>query len=270
VDSLDSFLSHRIEQLVAGKPAPVDLRAIAVHCGVLSVEEREMIPEAVMTPEGTGFRIYVQSNFRHLPGAGVRQRFSLAHEIAHTLFFEERDGTMKPLRGAPTGDRLEAACHQGAGMLLVPNSLLRRELKSSPRPLGATCLVRLAEFFDVSVEVIMRRVYGVGAFEGEFAPVLLRHQPNAVFTVEYAVYPPWLKALLPTPRRGVDFAAWFGVENAGRDVRGGTPGTEASWTRETPQGLLVATPVDITGSLRIVELQIGASEPPREREALVG
>ena len=229
-----------------------------------------MIPEAVMTPEGTGFRIYVQSNFRHLPGAGVRQRFSLAHEIAHTFFFEERDGTMKPLRGAPTGDRLEAACHQGAAMLLVPNGLLRRELKSSARPLGATCLVRLAEFFDVSVEVTMRRVHAVGAFDGQFAPVLLRRQPNAAFTVEFAVYPPWLKALLPTPRRGLDFATWFGVKTASEDTRIDGPGPVTSWTKQTPQGLLVATPVDITASQRIVELQIGGTEPPGEREGFVG
>jgi hypothetical protein len=215
-----------------------------------------MIPEAVMTPDGTGFRIYVQSNFNQLPGAGVRQRFSLAHEIAHTFFFEERDGARKPLRGAPTGDRLEAACHQGAALLLVPNGLLRRELKSTLGPVGANCLMRLAQFFDVSVEVIMRRVHSVGAFEDQFAPALLRKQPGAVFTIEYAVYPPWLKSLLPTPRRGLEFMKWFGVDSARQGGRDVAPGVEECWTKETAQGLLVAKSVDITPSLRIVELQI--------------
>jgi hypothetical protein len=246
-----------VEQLVAGRPAPIDLRAIAPQCGVLSVEEREMIPEAVMMPEGAGFRIYVQSNFNQLPGARVRQRFSLAHEIAHTFFFETRDGTMKPLRGAPTGERLEAACHQGAALLLVPYAQLRRELKSAPRPLGANCLGQLALRFDVSIEVIMRRVHGVGAFEGQFAPALLRHQPSGAFTIEYAVYPPWLKALLPTPRRGLDFMKWFGVRNGRHGDRDVAPGIEDCWTKETPQGLLVARAIDITASLRIAELQIG-------------
>ena len=257
MDSLDSFLSHRVEQLVAGQSAPIDLEAIAPKCGVLSVEEREMIPEAVMTPEGSGFRIYVQNNFRELPGAGLRRRFSLAHEIAHTFFFEERDGTRKPLRDAPRGDRLEAACHQGAGLLLVPNGLLRRELQTAPRPLGATCLLGLAQHFDVSVEVIMRRVNSVGAFEGQFAPVLLRQAPNAVFAIEYAVYPAWLKALLPSPRRGLDFMKWFGVRNGRHGDRDVAPGIEDCWTKETPQGLLVARAIDITASLRIAELQIG-------------
>lgn len=255
MDSLDSFLSHRVDKLTGGHSAPIDLRAIAPGCGVLSVEDREMIPEAVMTPEGNGFRIYLQSNFSHLPGAGVRQRFSLAHELAHTFFFEEREGTMKPLRGAPTGERLEAACHQGAGLLLVPDRLLRRELKDAPRPLGAAIHMRLAQAFDVSAEVIMRRLDKLGAFEGFFAPALVRQQRDQTLTIEFAVYPPWLKALLPTPRRGMEFMKWLGVKDTSRSGAA-TPSTDGCWSKETPQGLLTARPVEITATLRIVELQI--------------
>jgi hypothetical protein len=256
MDSLDSFLSYRVEQLTAGQGAPIDLRAIAPRCRVFSVEEREMIPEAVMTPDGVGFRIYLQSNFKELPGVGTRQRFSFAHELAHTFFYEERDGAMKPLRGAPKGEHLEAACHQGAALLLVPGRLLRDELKSVPRPLGAALHVRLAQRFDVSVEVIMRRLDKIGAFEGRFAPALVRRQPNSILTIEYAVYPPWLKAILPSPRRGMEFRKWLGVKNLEHDDRSATHGSEECWTKDTPYGALKACPVNITASLRIVELQI--------------
>lgn len=259
MEALDTFLAHRVDQLVGAQSAPIDLRAVASQCGVVSIEEREMIPEAVMKPDVGGFRIYLQSNFADLPGAPVRQRFSLAHEIAHTFFFEAREGTMKPLPGAPRGDRLEAACHQGAGLLLVPDRLLRRELKNAPQPRGAKYMLQLACDFEVSIEVIIRRLHQVEAFNDRFAPVLVRRHHNSEFAIEYAVYPPWLKAILPTPRRGLSFARWFGPGNhqvnkaSGQGDPTAGPGQLA---RKTPQGLLVAHPVDITQSLRIVELSL--------------
>jgi len=259
VDSLDSFLAHRIEKLVAAQSAPIDLQAVATECGVLAIEQREMIPEAVMTPDRAGFHIYLQSNFAHASGARIRQRFSLAHEIAHTLFFERRDGAMKPLRGAPTGHRLEAACHKGAGLLLVPDRLLRSALKTAPQPLSAEYMLGFARDFEVSVEVIIRRLNQVEAFGNRFAPVLLRRHQKDGFTIEYAVYPAWLKAILPTPRRGMDFTRWFGAgknQAANAPEQGGSTLGPARLTRRTPQGLLIAHPVDITLSLRIVELRL--------------
>ena len=167
---------------------------------------------------------------------------------------------MKPLSGAPTGERLEWACHQGAAMLLVPNHLLRRELKKAPRPLGATCLVQLAEFFGVSLEVAIRRAHDAKAFEERFAPVLVRRQPKGIYTLEYAAYPPWLKALLPTPRRGLEFTKWFGDASAQPGGASLDAGHSDCWTKETAQGILAARPVDITGSLRVVELQVSRTE----------
>jgi len=119
VKSVDRFLAHHVNSLIdscladrLGMP-PVDLQEIATRRAVFEIEEPRMVPEAVLSPEGTGFRVFLQSNFNDFPGARVRQRFSLAHEIAHTFFYELRDGSQRPFKGAPRGDALEFACHEG-------------------------------------------------------------------------------------------------------------------------------------------------------------
>jgi hypothetical protein len=122
--SSNPHLDRRIENLIGeyikqtrsdSSPFPIDLNVMAQLLGNVNVEEREMIPEAAVQVLGLRFRIYLRSNFMDRPGARVRRRFSLAHEIAHTFFFEVRDSSLKPIRGAPRGDNLEAACHEGAG-----------------------------------------------------------------------------------------------------------------------------------------------------------
>lgn len=253
MQALDSFLEHHVEKLVLGQHAPIDLLEVAQRVGAV-VEEREMIPEAAMAPDGSGFRIYLQSNFLDLPGSRMRQRFSLAHELAHTFFFEPRDGVLKPRRDTPTGDRLEGACQKGAALLLVPPSHLVKELRAAPDAKGADCILQLAEHFDVSIEVLMRRLWDLDAFGDELAPVLTRRASGSSFTIEYAVYPPWLKTLLAGPQRGSDFGAWFGGSKPER-IDGDRVTLEVL-VRGTPQGRLTAQPVDVSPSLRIFELRL--------------
>jgi hypothetical protein len=255
VRALDSFLEHHVEKLVAGQEAPIDLLKVAEISGAI-VEEREMIPEAAVAWENGGLRIYLQSNFIEVPGLRTRRRFSLAHEIAHTLFFEQRDGGLKPRRDAPIGDRLEAACHRGAGLLMVPTALLRKELRRFPDAKDAACIRELALRFDVSAEVILRRLDDLNAFGDGFAPILTRRADGGRFTIEFAVYRPWLKALLIAPRRGGDFEAWFGrseTQSFG-SAPAGVPGEILA--RNTPRGRLKARGVDITSSIRIFELTL--------------
>lgn len=118
-------------QTVASRPVlPVDLRVLAQAMGNIDIEEREMIPEAAILPIGNRFRIFLQSNFNHHHGMKSRLRFSLAHEIAHTFFFELTGDALRPMKGAPSGVQLESACHSGAGRLLIPERSLRREIKA--------------------------------------------------------------------------------------------------------------------------------------------
>jgi hypothetical protein len=246
VDSLDNFLNFHIEKLTVGQDIPVDILKVAARVGAV-VEEREMIPEASMNVKDGHFRIYLQSNFKDLPGAALRIRFSLAHEIGHTLFYEQQDGELKSRKDAPKGDRLEAACHKAAALILVPSKALRSEIRRQEVS-NSAAIVGLANRFDVSTEVMLRRLNEFGGFENDWAPVLTRRN-GEVFEIEYAAYPPWLKSHLGKPQVGVDLSTWFKpTESSGGTLK-----------RKLPDGDLEAQPFRVTGSKTIFELRIRLS-----------
>ena len=271
--STDQFLEHHVNRLIDSCLAsglempPVDLHEIARRSAVLAIKDQRMIPEAVLSTEAGGFCIYLQSNFKDFPGAEVRQRFSLAHEIAHTFFYKLRDGVQKPNRGAPRGDELERACHIGAGLLLVPQRFLIQEIRRIDGPIGAKHTLDLARKFDVSVEVMLRRLHQVRAFEStDLALVLVRRPQKSEAVIEFATYPPWLRTLLPTPQRGLAFASW--LESCGPDFRPAEVGLngksdpdeclmfERGLRKRTRLGVLHVSPFDVTRSQQIFELRI--------------
>jgi IrrE N-terminal-like domain len=138
----------------------------------------------------------------------LRRRFSIAHEIVHTFFYEMRGGCLKPKRQVPRGNRLEGACHKGAALLLVPDRFLPGELQG-PGPIGARRIVDLAGKFQVSIEVMLRRLDQLEVFESHrVAPVLVRGFGSEA-EIEFSVYPTWLRLFLSKPRRGVGLSSWF-------------------------------------------------------------
>src|SRR6476660_5600918 len=75
---------------------PVYLYAIARRVGVKRIRLRRIIPKGLLVPTHGGFNVYLRderdaelSIDRPEPVGflTVRQRFALAHEIAHTMFF---------------------------------------------------------------------------------------------------------------------------------------------------------------------------------------
>src|SRR5271165_417429 len=72
---------------------PVDLYAVARHRRIRRVGFRFMIPRGVLLPVEGGFEVYLRDDTRNdvdvsreepTDALSPRQRFSLAHEIAHT------------------------------------------------------------------------------------------------------------------------------------------------------------------------------------------
>lgn len=243
MDSLNTFLNHYIDKLTDGRPFPIDLASLSNDIGVI-VEEREMIPEAAMQPRGGRFHIYVQRNFLDLPGMRLRRRFSWAHEIGHTLFYEMRDGQLKARRDAPRANALEAACHKAASMILVPTRALRAQLQNHPLD-GAAQIARLAERFDVSIEVMVRRLNEFGVFEDGWAAVLTR-RINGAPTIQYASYPSWLQSYLRTPKRGGQFSSWFSA----------TEQSDGVLRKRFGDISVEAVPVELTTSLVLFELRV--------------
>jgi Zn-dependent peptidase ImmA (M78 family) len=242
VDSLDNFLNFHIERLTADEEAPVNLRTIAAKIGAV-VEEREMVPEAVMAVIDGRFHIYLQSNFKNMHGAALRERFSLAHEIGHTLFYEDRDGDLKARTDAPKGDKLEIACQRAASMILIPNKVLRNELRQRDVP-NAAAIIDFANRFEVSIEAMVRRLQEFGCYENDWAPVLTRRKGQA-FAIEYAAYPPWLRSHVRKPQIGAKFATWFSA----------TDTSDGIFKRNVPNGMLEARPFDVTRSKTIFEVR---------------
>ena len=155
---------------------PVLLQPLAVRRRVSSVEFSPLLVDAMLTTHPAGFRILFNSNGgepselnkqfasetkdRTLP---PRLRFSLAHEIAHTLFYDLGEGSPavgKKFRsggGRTALEHLERSCNKLAAHLLLPTPMLAksiRELKSY-KP---ESFLELARKAGVSIEVLVRRL----------------------------------------------------------------------------------------------------------------
>jgi hypothetical protein len=92
----------------------------------------------------------------------VRERFTLAHELAHTMFFEfsPDGGKPRPLVGAHPKERekLEFECDALAGYLLMPDHHMESVVKlKCPDLLNPTTIRELAGQFHVSVDCLVIR-----------------------------------------------------------------------------------------------------------------
>lgn len=242
MDSLDKFLRYYVDKITADRGIPIDLDSLIKDLDVV-LEEREMIPEAAMLPLDGRFHIYMQSNFKDFQKSSRRRRFTLAHEIGHTLFFERREGELKVRRDAPRGEALEAACHRAASMILIPTKALTAELRERCLE-GGERIRELADRFDVSIEVMIRRLNELSLFGNSWAPVLTRRK-GVVLAIEFAANAIWLNQHLSLPKRGGDFLAWFEA----------TEETDGILRRRLGKITIEARRIDIGGSLIVFELR---------------
>lgn len=173
-DSMADYLLQRARE-VSEIALPVDLFDLAKLQRVTAVDLRPMLPTGGLSCEPSGFVIYLQDLARSRPFSvptstpvqdrpqlTVRQRFSLAHELGHTLMFS------KPpqLRAdSPRGAKLEALCHRAARRVLMPQSLVMAEIHKYQR-IGSSEILSLAKLFDVSTEVALWRCDDLPALRG--------------------------------------------------------------------------------------------------------
>jgi Zn-dependent peptidase ImmA (M78 family) len=96
-----------------------------------------------------GFRIRLKSN-----SSAARARFSLAHEICHTFFYE----IVPELKFYPhqTDEAEERLCNFGAAGLLIPAGSLRSKAKKLSVCLAS--LRDLADYFGVSIATMLIRL----------------------------------------------------------------------------------------------------------------
>lgn len=142
--------------------APVDLAKVAAVQGVSEITHGKLRKAlGTLTNKSGSLRITLNTRWPH------RWRFTLAHEIAHTML-EPRmapeavvtiDGR-KPKRGQP----LERLCDQVATEILLPYEMFERALGENAPDIER--IERLAKQFDASLQATARRVGEVS-----FAPV---------------------------------------------------------------------------------------------------
>jgi len=161
---------------------PICLRLMADSQHATVIFQPLFVSGAISVLVG-GFEIYVKAatnEVQHLADAfndptdggrslDPRRRFTLAHELAHTFFFEYKGSDRKPhplVTGAHPAElkSLERECNHGAGLLLVPESVLEPLIRSENLDiLELTNVRQLASRFSVSVQTLVIRLQGVMA-----------------------------------------------------------------------------------------------------------
>jgi hypothetical protein len=213
----EKFLSEKVHSLLSQSTRvngvlepPIDPERLADLCGVLSVEHRPMVPEGVLSPIRGGFRLYIQSNFADWPNVSFRQRFTIAHELVHTFYYDLNGGVPRRKKDAPKGQVLERLCHSGAGQILVPEVLLRREIDIRGAVASAEDFLKLARVFNVSADVMIRRIHKLGLMaDDNFAAILVDGLESDNRMIQAACYRPILLCHANKPRPGLNFDSWL-------------------------------------------------------------
>lgn len=240
--------------------APIDPTALASSCGVLKIEYRSMIPEAVLAPMEGGFTIYLQNNFVVPNMRKGRERFSLAHELAHTFFYNRNLRIPKPMKDSPRGERLEHLCQVAASEILLPSPLLKKELERRGKVESVESLFDLAQYFDVSLEALMRRLHESRLFEEEKFAAILVDSANGKQIIRTGCYGPILLSNVGAPQRGMDFKTWLMAF-----IPPATNSNDSEWQHTTGNAVVSARKIGRSDRSFILDLQF-APIPFRRRK----
>lgn len=154
---------------------PVLLQKIAQRRRVTSVEFRPLLVDAMLTTHPSGFRILFNSEDKDAATLQARYeketreqmlsprlRFSLAHELAHTFFYDLSGGKphiakqFKAGGGRTALENLEKNCNRLASHLLLPTPMLKNALRKM-KSISPESLIELAHSSGVSTETLVRR-----------------------------------------------------------------------------------------------------------------
>jgi hypothetical protein len=160
---------------------PVNLNRIAATRAVQRIEFTPLLTHGGLAVRNDGFIIYVRCDTgqnvdltarlaedgtgRSLPAAMARRaRFTIAHEIAHTFFYDIQRMPPRPKAQVHDGvltTKLEVACNQIAGLILMPETIMQRCFAN----FDFVCPEELRMLTDtamVSPEAVIRRFKHLG------------------------------------------------------------------------------------------------------------
>ncbi len=195
---------------------PVDLYAVARHRRIKRLGLRFMIPRGVLLPVDGGFEVYLRDSCRKdvdisAPETedrlSARQRFSLAHEIAHTFFYRLSDTTPVP---QPVSNELELekTCDRTAGHILIPTNLLKREIGDYQR-IDASLVRSIAHRFRTSLTVAIERLTMAEPSNPFERCILLVRRSNGDGQIRAIYFGVGMFRTLPQPRRYARLTEWM-------------------------------------------------------------
>lgn len=168
--------ADEVAESISREKFPVLLRKLAERRCVTSVQFRPLLVDAMLTTHQHGFRIFFNSAGRDPDEletryysecssqlTDTRMRFSLAHEFAHTLFYDLTSSPPKIAKTFRAGggktalENLERNCDRLASHLLLPTRLFESAIMGM-KEICPVSLRELAGRAGVSMEVIVRRL----------------------------------------------------------------------------------------------------------------
>lgn len=153
-DRLALRLRQRLEQVGPS----LDMTSLPELPWIAGVETRRDMPMSGITifmPKTRRWVVTVNANEPE-----VRQRFSMAHELCHTIIDELGEVILPTTRWADHADRIERFCDQFAGSLLMPKPLLRADWVD-----GIQVVSRLARRYGVSRMAMAVRLRQLGLID---------------------------------------------------------------------------------------------------------
>lgn len=200
---------------------PIDLYSVARLKHIRHLGLRLMVPRGLLLPVAGGFEVYIRDT-SHKRDIDIskedvreplglltpRQRFSLAHEIAHTLFYKMSESVPAPDGTLPITPDLEQICDRTAANILIPTHLLKKEVTDSAK-IDATFVQSIATKFRTSVAVAIHRLAVVESSNPFEKCVLLVRRINGDAEIRASYFGVGLLTTLPRPNVYTRITEWL-------------------------------------------------------------
>jgi hypothetical protein len=200
------------------KRPPIDLYAVARHRRIRSVSFRFIIPRGMMVPVEGGFEVYLRdqaqkdvdiSRAETMGDLSFRQRFSLAHEIAHTRFYRFSDSAPLPDAMTPNWRNLEDSCDRMAGCILIPTYLLKQKIREYGKEIDGGFVRSVASDFRTSLTVALERIRVVEAASSFDRCILLAQRVQGDAEIRSLFFGLGLSPVLPRPEKYTRLTDWL-------------------------------------------------------------
>jgi len=200
------------------KRPPIDLYAVARHRRIRRLGFRFIIPRGLMVPVEGGFEVYLRdqtqkdvdiSGAEKMGDLSFRQRFSLAHEIAHTRFYRFSDTVPSPDAMTLAWPDLEDNCDRMAGCILIPTYLLKRKIQDYGREIDGEFVRSVASDFRTSVTVALERLRVVEAASSFDRCILLAQRVPGDAEIRSLFFGLGLSSVLPRPEKYTRITEWL-------------------------------------------------------------